>query len=113
MAEIIPFAPYRFTPADMALWQRMATEQIRRGLWHDVTRQTDAGQDQLLVRFPGLEAPILRLVRDRHGVYCMSFHDRTGWYEFRRASTAAACLARRTTPANRSDDRSAQGTDRL
>lgn len=112
MAEIIPFAPYRFTPADMALWQRIAAQQIRRGLWHDVARQTDAGQDQLLVRFPGMETPILRLLRDRQGEYRMSFHDRTGWYEFRHADNAAACLARRTAPANRPGNLPAKGTER-
>lgn len=93
MGLVIPFSIARFTPGDLAVWNRLADDKVRRGLWEPTLRETGRDHDRILVRFPGLDRPAFRFERDRQGQYHLCFNDRRGWHEIGVGNTADECLS--------------------
>lgn len=89
---VVSFTRARFTPADLAEFDRIAGAKLSQGHWAAVTRETARDGDRLLVRLPGVDRPVFRFERDVSGHYGLSFHDRSGWYPIGSGATAAECL---------------------
>lgn len=93
MCVILPFARQRFTPMDMVAWKSILADRRRRGLWQKMERSSNRERDWILVWLPGLKEPSLRLERDSHGTYSLSFYDGKGWFRFREGAEIIDCLA--------------------
>lgn len=93
MGVVIPFSLARFSPNDIAVWNRLADDKVRRGLWQPTSRTSTAEADRIEVRFPGMDRPAFRFERDRAGRYRLSFNDRRGWHEIGAGASADECLS--------------------
>ncbi|HYD32194.1 MAG TPA: hypothetical protein VEB64_15235 [Azospirillaceae bacterium] len=99
---VIAFSVARFTPADLAEFNAIAEIKLNQGQWAQVTRESGRDFDRLIICLPGLDRPVFRFERDRHGRYRLHFNDRAGWYVIGSGTTAGECLAVWRTRARRS-----------
>lgn len=91
---VIPFSAARFTPADLAEFDKIAAPRIASGLWAGVLRHTTADADQMVVCFPKVARPIFLFERDWRGRYALRFRYRDqGWHDLHIGLTAAECLS--------------------
>ena len=90
---VVAFCLSRFTPTDIAEFDSIAQNKLKRGLWSSVVRQSGPGYDLINIRFPGVEKPVFSFERDKQGTYNLWYHDRGGSHSIGYGETAAECLA--------------------
>ena len=91
---VVPFPSVRFTDDDLAVFERIASPMLKRGLWAAVHRESGPGHDRMVVEIPEVPKPLFTFERGRSGRYRLLLHERDGGtYEIGRGSKAAECLA--------------------
>ncbi|HZH26601.1 MAG TPA: hypothetical protein VEY95_05400 [Azospirillaceae bacterium] len=91
--NVIAFPSPRLTPDDLALFERIASPMLKRGLWSHIRRDTGPGYDKIEVEIPEVPRPLFTFERVRGGRYRLVLHERDGGtYEIGRGMTAKECL---------------------
>jgi hypothetical protein len=90
---VIAFPTVRFSPDDVALFDRISAPMLRRGLWESVRREATPAADRLVVRIPDVPRPLFAFERLRGGRYRLTLHEKDGAvYEIGHGWTARECL---------------------
>ena len=91
--SVVPFSAARFTPADLAEFNRISLPRCAHGLWSAVSRQTTRDSDRLGVYIAGGQRPLFTVERDRSGSYSLFYHDGAESHRIGFGRTVADCLA--------------------
>jgi hypothetical protein len=89
---VVPFAPFRFSPADLAEFYEIAVPKCTQGLWAGVMRQTGGDYDRLMVSLKGVARPVFSFERGQDGRYRLFYHDRLERRLIGLGDSAAECL---------------------
>lgn len=91
--DIVAFAPFRFSPADLNEFAKLASPKLAIGYWTGVERKTERSSDKILVKFHGVDRVLFSFERDKSGLYHMWYHDRDGLFEISKGKSAYECLS--------------------
>jgi hypothetical protein len=91
--SVVPFSSARFTPADLAEFNRVSLPRCARGLWSAISRQTMRDRDRLAVYTAGAKNPLFTVERDGSGSYSLFYHNGGEPHRIGFGETVAECLA--------------------
>src|SRR4051812_35472757 len=90
---VLTFSRAQLSPADLAVFDAIATPNLERGLWSGIQRRTGRDYDRLLVTLPQIDDVLFSFERDREGTYRLFFHDRSDRHCIGTGRSAADSLA--------------------
>ncbi len=91
---VLPFARFRFTRADIHLFEELADNRIKADIWVGHSRITHSDCDEIHIFLTGFSEPTFRLLRQSDGRYTFSVRpqSRDGWSLISNASSLRKCL---------------------
>jgi hypothetical protein len=89
---VLTFSRAQLSPADLAVFDAIATPNLERGLWSGIRRRTGRDYDRLLVTVPQIDQVLFSFERDREGTYRLFVHDRGDQHCIGTERSAVDCL---------------------